>query len=165
MTGTNGDPHGDPIPPAPAPTEWRGTSLLESYVEANRDRYTPEALEAAGVAAGHDAEAVRTAIQRVGARRAAAPVNDRARGIVYAAYGLTYFGLAAALLGAPNMYGAGPIAAGILTVVLGVAFAISRYWMVRRSAPLGLGALLSLPLVLLVIVGGACYATTLRQSV
>jgi hypothetical protein len=162
MTGTSGDPI---LPPAPAPTDWRGTDLLESYIEANRDRFTSEALEAAMITAGHAPEAARTAIQRVDARRAAAPMNDQARAIVYAAYGLTYLGLAFALLAAPNMYGFGPIAAAILTVVLGVAFAISRYWMVRRSAPLGLGALLSLPLVLLVLVGGACYATTLRQAV
>jgi len=161
MTG----PNGDPTPKAPAPTEWRGPDVLEKYVESNRDHFTPEALEAAAVAAGHPAEAVRATIRRVDARRAAAPVNSRARGIVYAAYGLTYVGLAAALVGAPNMYGAGPIAVGILTVVLGVAFAISRFWMVRRSAPLGLGALLSLPIVMLVLVGGACYATALRQAV
>jgi len=161
MTG----PNGDPTPKAPVPTEWRGPDVLESYVETNRDQFTPEALEAAAVAAGHPAEAVRTAIRRVDVRRAAAPVNNQARGIVYAAYGITWFMLVAALTGAPNMYGMGPIAAGILTVVLGVAFAISRYWMVRRSAPLGLGALLSLPLVLLVLVGGTCYATTLRQAV
>jgi len=161
MTG----PNGGPAPSAPAPTEWRGTSLLESYVEANRDRYTPEALEAAMVAAGHDAEAAKAAIRRVDARRDAAPVVASARRTVYVAYGLTYLVLVMALLAAPSLYGAGVIAAGILTIVMGVALAISRYWLTRRGAPLGFGALVSLPLILLVIVGGACYATTLRSAV
>jgi hypothetical protein len=160
MTG----PTEDPAPSAPTPTEWRGSSLLESYVEANRDRYTPEALATAIVAAGHDAEAARAAIGRVDARRVAAPVNKQARQLVYAAYGVTYVALVLGLLGADIMYGAGGFAAAILTVVLGVAFAISRHWLTRRSAPLGFAALVSVPLVLLVIVGGACFATTLGPS-
>jgi hypothetical protein len=161
MTGTDGDP----IPPAPAPTEWRGPSLLESYVEANRDRYTPEALEAAMVAAGHEPEAARSAIRGVDARRAAAPANARARRVVYVAYGLTYLALVIGLLSLDSPYGGSVIAAGILTVVLGIAFAISYFWLTRRGAPLGIGALLSVPLIMLVIVGGACYATTLRAPI
>jgi hypothetical protein len=153
------DQTGDSLPTAPEPTEW-GTAGVDRYVEAHLDRFTPEALDAALIAAGHDPAAVSAAIGRVGARRETAPTRARARRVILIAYGLTYLVLMVGLILGPFGYGAGPIAAGILTVVLGIAFALALWMIRRRGAPMAFGTLLAGPIVLLVLVGGTCAATT-----
>jgi apolipoprotein N-acyltransferase len=152
-------PIGEQPAPAPKPT-GRGTGSLDGYLDANLDRYTTEALVEAMVAAGHQPEAATAAVRRAGARREAAPTRRIAWRLVIVAYLLVYVIFEIGLLRGPNDYGGGVIAAVVLTFVLGFALAISIWWVRRRSGSFGLGALLSVPLVLLLIVGGACYATT-----
>ena len=148
------------LPEAPPPSKW-GPDAAEAYIDAHLGRYTREVLEAALVAAGHDAGSVSEAIRRVASRREAEPTRATARRIVTIAYVLTFLLLAVVLLAAEAQYGAGygVIATGILAVTLGLAFAISRFW-VGRLGTGALWAMLSLPLILLAVVGGACYATT-----
>jgi cytochrome bd-type quinol oxidase subunit 2 len=152
MTVPNGD---STTPPAPASTE-RGAEAAEAYAEANLDRFTPDALVAALVASGHEREGAKAAVRQASARRGAAPARATARRGVLLAYGLTYLVLMLALIGLPSRYGGGQIGAVILTVVLGLALAISWWWVRRRRGSATLGAMLGLPIVLLVIVGGTC---------
>lgn len=146
-------------PEAPPPSEW-GTKGVDAYIEASFDKFTPEALTAALLAAGHDAAAIAAALERAAARQVSAPVRNRARTVIRAAYALTYLVLLVGLLAGPSMYGLGFVAAIILTVLLGFAFVIAAWWVGRGDAPLGFAGLLSVPVILLVVVGGACMFTT-----
>lgn len=163
-------PSGDSLPPVPPPTDSEADSA-DDYVRANLDRFTPDALISALVAAGYDPAVAEDAVGRASARRDAEPVRSRAWRWVIGAYGATYVVLLVALSAGPSPgeyprpdYGFGGIAAVILTVVLGIAFAISVVWV--RRGPATLGAMLSVPLVLLVLVGGPCglfaFNSTLR---
>jgi hypothetical protein len=129
-------------------------------VEANLDRFTPDALVAALVAAGYDQETAQGAARRAAASRDLAPTRASARRVVYVAYGLTYLVFLVGLLGGPNTYGMGQIGAVVLTFVVGIALAISVAWITRRRGTTAFATMLSVPLVLLLIVGGACYAST-----
>jgi hypothetical protein len=153
------EPPGDLPPNAPEPTAWGGAGI-DQYVESTIDRFTSDVITSALIAAGHDPAAVSDAIRRVGVRRETAPTRARARRVILIAYGVTYLVLVVGLILGPFGYGAGPIAAGIMTVVLGIAVALAL-WMVRRpGAPMAFGTLLAGPIVLLVLVGGTCAATT-----
>lgn len=92
--------------------------------------------------------------------RSSRPVLDRARRLISGAYGVTYFVFVVGLLTGPSFDGAGPILLGVLTVTLDGAFLVSRWWTGRRRAAPSLAGLLLLPVILLGLVGGACYATT-----
>jgi hypothetical protein len=151
MTGANGGS----LPAVPRPTS-EGAGAIDAYIEANQDRFTPDALEAALVAAGHDREAANAAIRRVASRRAAGAAKGRARRVVVIAYGLVYLVLVAGLLGGPYNYGEGTIGAVILTIMLGIALAIGLWWIGRRRTSASMGGLLVLPLVLLIAIGGIC---------
>lgn len=153
------DQRGDPPTEVPGPSAWGDEGLVQ-YVDANLDAYTPEALEAAIVGAGHDPVAAQAAMRVVRARRAARPVKSRARILVLIAYAITYAVFVLALLDAELAYGASGLAVGVLTVTMIPALAISFWWLRRRDAPITLLPLLFVPLIVLVAVGGACYATT-----
>jgi hypothetical protein len=133
---------------------------VDAYIEAATDRFTADAITSELITAGHDPAAVSAAIARVDARREAAPTRARARRAILIAYGVTYLVLVVGLILGPFGYGAGPIAAGILTVVLGIAVALALWMIRRRGAPIAFGTLLAGPMVLLVLVGGTCAATT-----
>ena len=54
--------------PSPSPSPWPGAESvsdvkIRGYLEANIDRYAPEALASALVAAGHDAGLVAAALE------------------------------------------------------------------------------------------------------
>jgi uncharacterized membrane protein (UPF0136 family) len=146
-------------PAAPEPSS-SDAAALDRYVEANRDRYTRDALEAALLAAGHSHEEVQAALRRAEARIDVAPTMRRARRVILIAYGLTYLVLAVGIIGYYGSDSAGIIETLILTISLGTSFAIALWWLRRRRQRAGLVGLVALPLVLLVAVAGTCMFTT-----
>ncbi|HKG56883.1 MAG TPA: hypothetical protein VKA85_06530 [Candidatus Limnocylindrales bacterium] len=174
---TDGDhPGGAPEPPARAPEPPaadsagpRSQQVIADYYWRHRDSFTPAALRASVVRAGYseaDADAARLLVDKhLAAESASAPTLARARRTILVAYVVTYVAFAIVFLLAPSSYGSGQIALMILTVVLGIALAISLAW-ARRSrwktqgTSLGLGVVLSVPIVLLVLVAGSCAWTT-----
>lgn len=160
MAEQRGDPLPELAPDAvPAPSAWSAGALVD-YVEEHLDTYTPDALETALVTAGHDVADVRMVIGRAQARRASGPVKARAQAIVMALYGLTYAVFVVGLLGVNLPYGGSVIAAVVLTVVMAVAFGVSLLFLRRKGAPISVLPLIAVPLVFLVLIGGACYMTT-----
>jgi hypothetical protein len=154
-----GDPNAPPTGTGPpiAP----GSATIDEYVETNFDRYTPEALAAAAIAAGYAEADVMRAIEAATARRRRSPDVEHVRRIVAGAYLVTYLVLAAGLLSAPStsVGSFGVVAVVILTLLLGLAFLMSLGWLAMDWVSSFIG-LVSVPLVLLVLVGGACVATT-----
>jgi hypothetical protein len=149
-------PGEDRLPAAPAPTPW-GSEAAEAYVAEHIDRFTPEALTTALEAAGYEPAVAREAIRRGEARHAVAPTRATARRVVLVAY-LATFAIFAALLLSGG--GSGAIATVVLALTLGLAFVISIPWLRWRRLS-ALWAMVSVPLILLVVVGGACYSVTL----
>ena len=146
-----------PEPPGPAAAPADGLEPISAYLVANGDRYTAEALGARLVDAGHNPDLVWAALRR---RRGKGDVRKSARLAVVVAYGVTYLVFAISLFGA-NAYSFGAGAVTILTVVLGLALWISLWWIGRRGTGMGFAALVVVPAVQLVLVGGVC-ATTAR---
>jgi hypothetical protein len=143
--------------------------VLAQHFHLHSRTHTPEALGRAALGAGYSQVEVAAAIASVEARlasaEASAPTRSTAKRAILAAYGLTYLVFAIVFLTQPFSYGAGVIALVILTVVLGLALGLSALWYRRRrwldeGAGLKVGAILSLPVVLLVIVAGTCAWTT-----
>jgi hypothetical protein len=150
------------VPPddrAPAPSE--ALPAVAEYVERNIDRYTRDALLAAALAAGYTEADVKRAIDSTAARRRPEPDVRRVRSIVIGAYLVTYLILAAGLLTSPTttIGSFGGLAVVILTILLGLALLMSLGWLAMDWVSSFVG-LISVPLVLLVLVGGACVATT-----
>ena len=134
-------------------------SSLSVYVETNIDRYSADALVAAALAAGYPEPEVMAAIEAAAKRRRGGNVNERARWLVYGAYLVTYLLLSAGLLIPPESV---PLDLGwgawyVLTGAAGLAFLVSFRVMGRATTT---AAVLGVPLVLLVIVGGLCVYTT-----
>ena len=158
---------GEPPTPAPVPGEpdipaasaWASSALVD-YLDENLDAYTAEALEATLIAAGHAPADVQAALEQARARRTAAPVKRLARMTILVAYGLTYLVFVVGLVKADLGYGVSGLAAMVLTVVTAVALVASIKLIGRRGAPLTFVPLVALPLLILVTVAGACYATT-----
>ena len=78
---------------------------------------------------------------------------------------MTYLVFAVVFLTQPFSYGLGAIALVILTVVLLIALGLSSIWTRRRTwrergASVSIAAILSLPVILLVLVAGTCAVTT-----
>lgn len=144
-------------PPTPPATGWR-RDAIDAYVAANLERWTDDAIIGALVSVGHDPGAASEAVAQARQRRRAAPMRAVARRRMWLAYGLTYLVLMVILLTAPSRYGTGQIEAVILTVVLGMAVAIGSWWVGRRDLAT-VGGMLSLPLVLLAVIGGTCAMT------
>ena len=155
MAGANGGP----LPEAPAPT-GSDSDALDSYIEANLDRFTEGSLRAAAERAGFSGDEIEKAIRRAGARRQTAPLAARARRIVLAAYAITYLVLVVGLVGRRDYSSDGGLLTLVLTIALGIALAIGLWWIGRRRTSAGLGTLLALPLVLLIAIGGICSFTS-----
>lgn len=141
---------------------------LQAYVHANAGKFTDAAITAELLRAGYDRADITAALSGAAAADVSAPVRSRARRIVILAYLLTYGLLVAGMLtnSGSGSYGAGIIGTIVLTVVLGLAFLIAAVWLRRqgsRERPVApdLTAMIAIPLILLVIVAGACLATGL----
>ncbi len=150
----------DGQPQEPVAPPGHDPSRLDAWFVRNLDQFTPEALTAAAAGAGYTAERIAKALARAEANRDAGPVASRARRIVLASYGLVYLILLAGLLGYPHGYGLGQIGAIVLTVVLGLALALALWWLRRPSRTATIGTLLAVPIILLLVLGGACVYTT-----
>jgi len=163
---------GPPPPQDQSPPGWDllstpppPSSDLVAYLQANRDRYTREALEGRLAAAGHPPEAIAAAW-------AAALLEDSATGhrdrreqtawIIAAAYAATWLAVTFLVM-APNdaMYGAQPILAGILAVALlipgliAVRVALSAGWL-RRAGVGRVVAFAFVPMLILFALAGTC---------
>lgn len=143
--------------------------LLANHFRTYAGTHTTEALGRAAMAAGYSHEEVLAAIARVegsfAAAEASAPKRALAQRAILAAYGLTYLVFAIVFLTQPFSYGVGVVALIILTGVLGLALGLSALWARRRTwrergASVSIGAILSLPVVLLVLVAGTCAFST-----
>jgi hypothetical protein len=153
--------------PAPAPNPEQPTGSLARYLDTNSGRYTEEALARAARDAGYPDAAVDQALAEARARAAAAaPVRARATRIVLAAYLITYAVLVAGMFASEyaRRYGGHVIGAVILAFLLLLALLISRAWLRSRARRVGdatsaMAALLSVPIVLLVVVAGLCIGT------
>lgn len=176
---SEGQPPAAPSPdgsPGPRPA-WDASRLapqehvrvLADHFLRYRRTHTAEALGRAAMAAGYSQEEVVAAINAVDAglasAEASAPRRATAQRAILGAYGLTYLVFAVVFLTQPFSYGIGVIALIILTVVLLVALGLSSLWFRRRTwrergASVSVAAILSLPIVLLVLVAGTCAATT-----
>lgn len=138
---------------------------LALYLEANRRKFTDEALAAKALEAGYSQDEINRATEQLRSVESATPVRKRARQVVLAAYLATYAALVAGMLLNPSTYGAAPIGIGVLTAVLGVALAIAlalvRSARPRAATQLALAGVLAVPVILLVVVAGLCVATGL----
>jgi predicted permease len=149
-----------------SPRPDRSQGALIAYLEANRGKFTDEALTEALMKEGYSKEAVVAGFAAIAAADASKPVRARARNLVLAAYGITYAVLVLGMLTTSANYGAGGIGTAVLTLTLGLALAISL-WVVRRSkgkvdgGAMVMAGMLAVPVILLVIVAGLCVATGL----
>jgi hypothetical protein len=166
-------PTGQPTPPTrPTPQlpPDRGTQVARAaqYFEANRSRFTEEALVRVARDEGYPDDVIEEARARARALDVTAPTRRRARQIILGAYLLTFVVLVVAMFSSAyaRQYGGHVIGSVILAVILGLAYLLSAAWLRWRGQrmedpALGLVVLLSVPAVLLVIVAGACVATGL----
>jgi len=165
----------DPSEAAPRPPQrpesWtpaaRVAVLTEHFV-ANARGHTPEALGRAALGAGYTQEDVQAALAAADARltaaEASAPTRAKAQRMILVAYLLTYLVFAIVFL-TQQFYGAGPVFLGILTFSMLVALGLSALWArrskwIERGAGAGIGAILSVPIILLVLVAGTCVVST-----
>lgn len=162
-----------PSPGGPAPEEphpfyptRRDARLhdLKGWFVRHRSAYTSNALEASAIAAGYTQEEFRAAVALAESERESAeavlPTRTVARRVILVAYGLVWALFAIPYLFWDTMYGFGPLAQGILTIVLGLALAGSWVWTRRTPDPANaqraMAVLLSVPMVLLLVFGGLC---------
>jgi hypothetical protein len=147
---------------------------LVTYLRANSNRYTREALDSQLAAAGHPPEAVTAAWAAVQAEDDAAGLRDR-RGqtarIIALAYALTWL-LVTLLVIVPSGGGTySPIAllSGILAValfipgVIAVAIARSTRWLRRAGVGRVVGFAI-LPMLILFALAGTCVSATQSLS-
>jgi predicted small integral membrane protein len=165
----------DPAPPlenrAAMPRARRAyhLGLVTKYLEANRARFTEEALVEAARAQGYPEDVVEEARLRARANEASAPIRHRARRWIQAAYLVTFAVLTIGMLASEyaQRSSSSYIGTAVLAVTLGIALFVSLAWLRRRGGgtvgdrPVGMVILLSVPIVLLVAVAGLCVATGL----
>jgi hypothetical protein len=139
-----------------------------AWIVEHHERYSPDGLGAQLLAAGYsDAEVAAARAEAERRLAGGAPRGDlraRAAAILIVAF-LGTWGILSWLLVAPRENTYGPIAAGILAMVLAfVALlslaVISQSRGLKRGAQGALVTILAVPFVLLVIVAGLCLATT-----
>ena len=158
---------GPRVDPAAVRPEDRQRTLEEHFLSHSRT-HTQDALARAAIGAGYSQEEVSAAMagaeRRLAAAEASAPTRATAQRAILAVYGLTYLVFAVVFL-TQNTSGVGVYALIILTGVLGLALGLSSMWARRRAwreggASVSIAAILSVPLVLLVLVAGTCAVTT-----
>ncbi|HEX7346372.1 MAG TPA: hypothetical protein VF253_06245 [Candidatus Limnocylindrales bacterium] len=163
-----------PRPRQPGTEPVRRQHVLIGYLWSNRDRFGEGALANAASEAGYTAEEIADAAAEVARRRrdemAARPVRARARRTVLAIYGITFLVFAVLFLrptGEEASYfrAFAPAALGVLGFVMLVALSIglAAIGAQRPSADRAEGAfgvMLAVPVILLLVVGGLCVATT-----
>ncbi len=164
MTVDSPGPGGTP----PAGGASPDLTALNGYVAQYYGRYTDAALTDHLMRVGHQRADIEAALRTAAAADRVGPVNARARMTVRLLYLVTYGLLVAGMLtnSGSGSYGAGAIGSIVLTVVLGLAFLIAVVWLRwrgsrNRAVASGMIAMLSVPLVLLVLVAGTCLATGL----
>jgi hypothetical protein len=164
---SNQTPRQGDSPPPSWPSASFGTDRvrhLGGWVEQHRTTFTAAALEKAAIDAGYTREEFGEALAEAAAGEAAKnlkPLRSRARFVVLAGYAIVWGLFATAFLTRDYMYGIGPLALTILTVFLGCALFVSWLWLgARHPDPTdvnrAMAVLLSLPVVLLLVVGGLC---------
>jgi hypothetical protein len=163
-------PSSESTAPRPiAPQRWspadRVTILTDHFV-ANARSHTPDALGRSALEAGYTQEDVTTAIVAADARLTAAENSALARTTaqrtILAMYVMTYLAFAFLLL-SQEFYGYGAILLTILTVAMLLALGLSALWVRRgawREPGASVGAILSVPIILLLLVAGPCAYTT-----
>jgi hypothetical protein len=157
-------------PDAPGQSGAPGAGGLRAYLAANRGRFTDESLIDAAVKSGWSEAAVKSELAELADRQVTAPIRARARRIVIALYLIGYLVLVAGMLSNGGNYGAGPIGTVVLTVALGIAFAIGSLWVGRKRIRAerlegSLPVLIALPAILWLVVTGLCVATGLPFTV
>jgi len=166
----SGPPPEEATPGAPQVSwaEERRVVALTDWVAEHRASFTDAALERSAIEAGYTSEEFATAAGRAADRTALAPIRSSARRYVLAAYAIVWLGFAVVYLGRSTMYGTGPIAQLVLTIVLGIGLAISLL-VIRRGRPdpdrrsRAIALLLAVPVILLVGVAGLCLPFTTIQ--
>jgi hypothetical protein len=121
------------------------------------------------VKAGWSADAVQNELAALTDGQATAPIRARARRIVIVLYLVGYAVLVAAMLTNVGNYGGGGIGTVVLTVALGIAFAVGSLWVRRKRISAdrlegSLPVLIALPAILWLVVTGLCVATGLPFS-
>lgn len=163
---TEAGPPPTEAPPRTPQSGWDQRDRLETlgeWITVQRRSFTDEAIRRSAIAAGWDAEEFDRAAAAASAREALVPIRSRARAIVLGAYAIVWllFAIPFLLLSEPTTYGFGPLAQLILTIVLGIALALSLV-VIRSGRPdssrstRAIVILLALPVVLLLGVAGLC---------
>lgn len=144
---------------------------IRDYIHANHDRYTPEAIRAQLIDAGHDPAAVDAEVAAFASERAARPASGTAaRAYVWSAFWicavavLALIGLIFSLNRNPDKVSViGLFGAGMLGGYLVLGYFVAR-WMSRRLAPgsaMGwVGTIILVPLALILVAYGSCTASS-----
>jgi hypothetical protein len=99
---------------------------IDDYIKANRDKYTPEAIRAQLIAAGHDPTAIAEALQADSAGHAAQRPTGWRLGWRSFLILVVLGAIGAGLIWQNQMYSAGGIAAAIYAVIAGIALGLGR---------------------------------------
>lgn len=139
-----------------------GTKGLEAYLEANRSKFTDDALRDAAVTGGWEASTVDAALGRVREAELSAPTKARARRLVRWLYIGGFVALSIGMI--LNIAAAAAIGIPILAATLGLAYFLGSVWMGSRRVGGGettraLVVLLIVPVTLWVALTGLCLAT------
>ena len=143
---------------------------IRDYIHANHDRYTPEAIRAQLIEAGHDQAAVDAELAAFASERAAKPASGTpARALVWSVFWicavavLALIGLIFSLNRNPDKVAViGLFGAGMLGGYVVLGYFVAR-WMSRlapRSALGWVGVVILVPLALIVVAYGTCTASS-----
>lgn len=152
-------------PPKPYPAQ--PVESLTRWFEANRGRFTDEALGDAARQVGYPDQAIEGAMALVRAHETAAPIRRRARQAIIAAYLLTFAALVIGTFSSEltRRSGMAEVSSAILAVTMFLALLASLAWLGSRrptaTGQLAFTGLLAVPVILLVVVAGLCVATGL----
>lgn len=142
---------------------------IRDYIQANHDRYAPEAIRAQLMAAGHDPAAIDDALAAFASGRAASVDRRPARTYIWLVFWILAVGILGliALLFSVNrnpdkVPDIAIFGAGLLGGYLVLGYLIAR-WMSRRLVPSSaigwVGAILIAPIMFFLIAYGACTAS------
>jgi hypothetical protein len=156
----------EPTTPSIPPTEGSNRNLpgLNAYLSQYHGKFTDEVLTATLLKEGYARADIEAGLGQLSGADVSAPVRARARRSVQWAYGITYAVLVVGMFA--NQPGTVLIGAVVLGISLGLAFALSTWWLGWRGRKVvnlttATAVLVSVPVILLVIVAGTCVATGL----